>query len=189
MTLPIGKYAARAVSADLGRTEGSQDKAPQEVVSVVFEVTAGEHLGARMTWRGWFTEKTMRRTIESLKHCGWLGDWDTWGGLTSEVVQIDVQEDKDIKTGAVRGTRIAWVNPPMSTKPFEGREKNAFTASMRGLVLEVLGPQGAAPKMAPGPAARAPVPQSPAMRPADQWNGQGAEPSADDIPFIFGGWR
>lgn len=121
---------------------------------------------------GYFTEKTARRAVESLKYCGWSGDWDTWDGLGSQPCELDVQEDRDIKSGDVRGTRVAWVNPahrPMKNA-MDQSARRQLAARMRGLVTEVL----ASPTQ--GQAPRQPARQPPPAR----RGGQGAPPPVDD---------
>lgn len=197
--LPVGKYLAKAMQAELGFADTGT-----EVVAVQFEVTEGENKGARLTWRGYFTEKTARRAIESLKYCGWGGDWDTWEGLGSQIVQLDVQEDRDIKSGEVRGTRVAWVNParvPMKNS-MDPSQRTTFAARMKGIVTEVMGAGGVVTSRGALPfrAAKAPVPARQAGA-ARTWSGNGgggarsegnvayAQPQddpgfeSDDIPF------
>lgn len=188
--LPVGKYMAKATRAQLGFADTGT-----EVVAVQFEITEGEHKGAHVTWRGYFTEKTARRAIESLKYCGWVGgQWETWEGLGSQVVQLDIQEDRDIKSGEVRGTRVAWVNPanvPMKNSMDRSQVAN-LAARMKGIVAEVMGSSG--PTRAPA-ASTGPRPQNGA-RPngAQRWAGGDVShddvPSeVDDIPFLSrGAW-
>lgn len=185
--LPVGKYMAKAIQAELGFADTGT-----ELVAVQFEVTEGEHKGARVTWRGYFAEKTAKRAVESLRHCGWSGDWDTWEGLGSQVVQLDVQEDRDMKTGEVRGTRVAWVNAarvPMKNA-MDQSQRTSFTSRMRGIVAEVLGPQAAPTRSAaPGSAARPSTPRSPGRPPAPMYEEQHGEDPVDDIPFVSrGAW-
>ena len=133
--LPVGKYVARAVQAELGFADTGT-----ELVAVQFEITDGEHKGTRIAWRGYFTDKTSRRVVESLKYTGWKGDWDHWDGLGTLDVQLDVQEDRDMKTGEIRGTRVAWVNPvrvPMKNS-MDQSQRSQFAAKMKGLVTEIL---------------------------------------------------
>ncbi len=133
--LPVGKYVAKAVQAELGFAETGT-----ELVAVLFELTEGEFRGTRITWRGYFTDRTSKRAIESLKFTGWKGSWETWEGLGSLHVQLDVQEDRDMKSGEVRGTRVAWVNPSglMMRNGMDPAQRKAFAGRMTGLVTEVM---------------------------------------------------
>ena len=185
--LPVGKYMAKATRAQLGFADTGT-----EVVAVQFEIAEGENKGALVTWRGYFTEKTAKRAIESLKYCGWSGDWDTWEGLGSQVAQLDIQEDRDIKSGEVRGTRVAWVNPanvPMKNS-MDPSQRATFAARMRGIVTEVMGATVRTAQRAPA-ASTGPRPTNGQHRPAgaQEWDGTGADPSDDNIPFMSrGAW-
>lgn len=104
--LPAGRYNARAVDAKMGRTQTGKEQ-----VGVLFEIMdPAEQAGTRITWYGYFTEKTVDRTLESLEHCGWngnslgAGDLDTARGE----VQIVIEHEADQK-GEQRA-RVKWVN-------------------------------------------------------------------------------
>ena len=144
MSLPVGKYRARAVQAMLGVAETGT-----ELVAIQFRVLDEPHVDELITYRGYFTEKTSRRVIESLKHCGWTsGDWETWAGLTDNEVMLDVQEDRG-KDGEIRGTRVAWVNPLQSfglKTTMDAVQRKSFSARMKGLVTEVLSSNGQRPQ-------------------------------------------
>lgn len=99
-----GSYPARAVEHKLG--EGANGG---EQVVVTFELTQGEHKGQRINWRGFFTEKTVERTLESLEYCGWDGESIAkLSGLGSKEVEIvlENEEGQDQKTYL----RVRWVN-------------------------------------------------------------------------------
>lgn len=169
MSLPVGKYHARAVQAMLGVAETGT-----ELVAIQFKILDEPHVDELITYRGYFTEKTERRVIESLKHCGWAGNWETWEGLTENTVILDVQEDRDMKTGEIRGTRVAWVNPVQSfglKNNMDAVQRKSFSARMKGLVTEVLSSSGQRPQ---------PAKTNGAARPAAPVS---AEVSTDDIPF------
>lgn len=173
MTLQVGKYVAQAISAELGVADTGT-----ELVAVLFEIVEGECKGEKVTWRGYFTEKTQRRAIESLKHCGWRGDWETFDGIGDCEVQLDVQEDRDMRTGEFRGTRVAWVNPSRTgvKNSMDAATRAQFAARMKGVVSEVLGPSArpARPVQQPRPA----VARQPVAAPVPDY-----EPEGDEIPF------
>lgn len=174
--IPVGKYTATALDAELGITDG-ENKAPIEYVAVKFQIEGGEQNGQIVFWRGYFSEKAMKRSVESLRHCGWSGNWDTWEGLGQDKVTLDVQEDRDLKTGEVRGTRVAWVNPLSSVKPLEGAARSSFAARMKGVVAEVLGSNGRTAQRAPASPPRQNGARPP--QPVDAY-----EPDeVDSIPF------
>lgn len=176
MNITAGKYVAKAVQAELGHA-----KTGSEMIAVLFEITEGEYTGQRITWWGYFTEKTAKRTVESLKYTGWRGDWESWDGLGTKRVELDVQEEADGQ-GGVR-MRVQWVNPVSIIKKenaMSAPQRVAFASKMRGLVTQVLtGAEGAPPPAAPQ---RPSQPQQPRPRvqqqpPAQVW---GAE---DEVPF------
>jgi len=186
--IPVGKYTATALDAELGITDG-EGKEPVEYVVVKFRIDGGLHDGAEVQWRGYFSEKARVRSVQSLHYCGWGGNWDTWEGLGQEKVTLDVKEDRDLKTGEIRGTRVAWVNALSSVKPLEGSARSSFAARMKGVVAEVLGSKGR-PARAPA-ASTGPRPTNGQRAPqgAAQWDGTGADAMADDIPFLSrGAW-
>lgn len=125
-----GTYTARAGSFEFGVTAKDSD-----FVSVEFEIRGGPaHVGERIGWRGYFTEKTTDRTLESLKHAGWDGrDVMLLQGLGSRDCQIVVDhEEYDGKTYA----RVQWVNAHGGGGLGPGQQmdearKRAFAARMR----------------------------------------------------------
>lgn len=181
MNIPAGKYVAKAVHAELGHA-----KTGSEMIAVLFEITEGEYTGQRITWWGYFSEKTAKRTVESLKYTGWRGDWESWDGLGTKRVELDVQEEADGQ-GGVR-LRVQWVNPVSIIKKdsaMSPTQRVAFAGKMRSLVTQVLtGAEGAPPSAAPRavPPQRPAQPQQPRPRvqqqpPPPAW---GAD---DEVPF------
>lgn len=166
MIIPKNKYTARATSYDLGVADSGK-----EFVAVEFEIQGGEHAGARLGWRGFFTEKTEQRTLESLRYCGWKGDDITnMEGFGSTLVQIVVDHEQyEGKTFA----RIQWVNKlGVSIKnAMDAGTRAAFAARMRGAALAV------DKKLADGPAATQVVGNGAAHSDGDPGFGDG------DIPF------
>lgn len=123
-----GTVKARAQEWAFGRTQNGK-----EYVGVMFEVTAGEHAGKVFSWRGFFTENTLDRTLESLRHCGWDSDsiveLDNLGA--NEVELVLGEEEYEGKTY----TRVQWVNRPSRLaigEPLAGAELQAFAAKLRG---------------------------------------------------------
>jgi hypothetical protein len=90
--LSPGYYRARAVEYALGKTQNGTRQ-----VAVRFEVLdeQGAPGGERVTWYGYFTEKTAERTLESLQYCGWEGDDVTdLTGIERNEVQIVVEHEE-----------------------------------------------------------------------------------------------
>lgn len=123
-----GTVKARAQEWAFGRTQNGN-----EYIGIMFEVTSGEHAGKVFSWRGFFTEATLDRTLESLRHCGWDSDsiveLDALG--TNEVELVLEEEQYEGKTF----TRVKWVNRPSRLaigEPLTGSELQAFAARLRG---------------------------------------------------------
>jgi hypothetical protein len=100
-----GTYTARAVEHAFGRTSGGKDQ-----VAVRFEITQdGPAKGRRLTWYGYFTDKTKDRTFESLEAAGWSGEaLADMSGLGSCECAIVVAHEED-QEGMLR-ERVRWVN-------------------------------------------------------------------------------
>lgn len=148
--LAKGKYRARAI-------EWSQvtehEKTGNEEIRVLFGVPdeEGEETGRTITWRGYFTEGTAERTVESLRYMGWTGDDITnVQGLDANEVQIVVEhEEYQGKTQV----RVAWVNRLQGVyagQPMSAEKKMAFSQRMKGLVMATKPGPGAARQPAAG---------------------------------------
>jgi hypothetical protein len=179
MSIPNGKYAARATSGALATAKTGT---PQ--VGVEFQITQGEHAGQCMTWYGFFTDLTTDRTIESLRHCGWQGDdLSDLRGIDANEVQIVIDEEQD-KEGNFR-QRIRWVNA-MGGLALQGRmdeqSAKAFAASMRARAAAIR-PGGAKPAAKPGTNGAARPSSSRSSPPPHTDADRRGAPGDDDIPF------
>lgn len=101
---PEGKFEERCVSIGVDTTNSGTD-----FISADFEIVDMDENKFKVEWRGWLTEKTMERTLKSLRLMGWDGD-DIYEDLSSakrNKVQIDVRhEEYKGKTTA----RVAFIN-------------------------------------------------------------------------------
>jgi len=149
--------------------ESSKSATPQVVVN--FEILEGPETGRRIAWFGYFTEKTVARTVESLRFCGFKGD-DLAGAVTQKLdqeVQIVVaHEDYEGKAQA----KVRWVNRSggdgfRMDKPMVGSALTKFAAQMRNAVKAV-------------PEASGKRAEKPAARPAATGS---QSPADDEIPF------
>ena len=126
--IPDGVYRARATEAALSAT--SKDK---PMVVVTFDLKAEGWEGIRCQWRGYFTEKTTERTLDSLRHCGWTGDdVSNLEGITSNDVDLDIRREKDLKGNW--SPKVQWVNKQGSARPgapMAADKASAFAAAMR----------------------------------------------------------
>lgn len=110
----------------------SETKQGAPMVVVLFDVLTEGATEKSLTWRGLFTEKTVDRTIESLRYCGFEGDdLLTLEGLDKNEVDLVVEDELyEGKTYA----RVQWVNKPrnLSVKTvLEGDKAKAFAAEMK----------------------------------------------------------
>jgi hypothetical protein len=127
-----GKYKARATMGTLGKADTGTHQ-----VLVDFEITDGQHKGQHIAWFGSFTDKTMDRTIESLRHCGWVGDdLDRLEGIDANEVELVIEQEE--YEGKPRA-RVRWVNRIGSgatlKHPLTPAEARSFAQSMRGAVI------------------------------------------------------
>jgi hypothetical protein len=170
--IPKGKYVGRAHGYKFGTSEKGT-----EFIAVEFSIEEGEHAGARLSWRGFFTDATQQRTIESLRYCGWAGDNITdLEGLGKNLVQLVIEpEEYNGKTYP----RIQWVNRlgNLAVKnEMDAGARASFAARMKGHVLGVdksLANGTAAPARSSGNGAAPP--------PSHQSDDPGF--GDDDIPF------
>ena len=97
-----GTSIARAVGGQLGYTQGGKEQ-----VAVQFVIP---DTNERITWYGYFGEKSADRTLEALMHAGWDGDdVSELKGLGSKDVELVIEEDTfDGKTKM----KVQWVNKP-----------------------------------------------------------------------------
>jgi hypothetical protein len=115
--LRAGAYAAvvTPLQTDFGELAcqfGKSNKKQTPLVTVAFEILRGPDAGQRISWIGYFTEKTEKRTLEALRICGFTGDdIDKFADQrpTNEVEIIVEQETGE--DGKVR-PKVAWVNDP-----------------------------------------------------------------------------
>lgn len=76
-------------------------------IALAFRILAGPQDGHTITWFGYFTEKTYKRTMESLRYCGWRGNKLVDLGPLDQKVKIVVgHEEYEGKTVA----KVQWVN-------------------------------------------------------------------------------
>jgi hypothetical protein len=132
--IAIGVHRALAQSIQFGFA-GADDK---EQVVVEFRLEDGNSI----SYFGFFTEKTFKRTIESLRYLGWEGDdlselpaLAEAGMLTGEVDLVVDHEEYDGKVTA----KVKWVNKPgggrvQLAKPMEADGLKSFAARMKGSI-------------------------------------------------------
>lgn len=143
MTLVPGQCRAFAVGAEMGLTS---KKLPQ--VAITFEISDdGPNACQKAVWYGYFTPKTAKRTIQTLRWCGWQGndlsDLSSviWGSSpTAQEVQLTLEEDTYNDKTRVR---VSWVNRigegggAALANPMTENEKKAFAAKLLGSIAKV----------------------------------------------------
>lgn len=197
-----GRYRAKAHEWGIGAA-GTGTKQ----VCVEFDLL--DTPGQTISWYGYFSEKALARTVESLRHMGWQGsdlsDLAEHGGAldTNEVILVvEHEQDKDeagnlvfdeAQQPVVRA-RVRWVNGLggiAMKNQLAGDDLKAFGAAMRGKIL-ALDPNGAAKRAAGGQAPKKPTPPAKVTQyakpppPVDGPIGPEPPPAAfsdPDIPF------
>lgn len=162
MDFELGKHPARAVGGALGTTQKGTEQ-----VGVEFVFTDGPNKDKRITWYGYFSEKTIDRTIESLRYAGWKGtDLSDLSDLSAEntpVVEL-VLETEDYNGKST--VRVSWVNRfggggvAIKDKMDAGAAKS-FAERMKAHVIAHDLQKGTATRAAPAKPA-APKPAAPA---------------------------
>lgn len=131
--LEPGHYLARGVSAALGL---SPNKGTEQV-AVEFRILEPGHEGQRITWFGYFTDKTFDDTMKSLRACGWEGDsLDDLAGIDRNDVRLVLQAEFDDK--GQKQVKVRWVNPAggMALKaPMNAADAASFAQRMRAKVI------------------------------------------------------
>lgn len=128
-----GIYRARAVGALLTETRSGKEQ-----VAVEFELLDEGFVGRRITWYGYFTEKTTERTLRTLRTCGWLGmDLTDLAGIESNEVSL-VIENQEYEGRTI--PRVQWVNAVggMGTRPPMPADKQRALAQRMKAALVAL---------------------------------------------------
>src|SRR5688572_14807059 len=145
MLIPTGMYRARAVEAAL-----SCSSAGSEHVQALFEIVEGEYEGQFLPWSGFFAETTAKRSVESLRYCGWRGcDLSMLDGVKDNEVTIEVEHWlRDGKTHARVGA-VHHSSRLMDHAPMPPDRAKAFAERMRGFILGLKHRPPPAPDSAP----------------------------------------
>lgn len=125
-----GTHKARAAEFAYGKSNGN------ECIAVRFEFVGGPHEGKSIQWFGYFTPKTEDRTLESLRHAGWVGaDMAALDGLGTTEVELAIADEE--YDGKVR-SKVQWVNRASRVTikdQLDGNALQSFAARMRGKAL------------------------------------------------------
>lgn len=177
--LAPGKYRGRPVAASLGMTSTGKEQ-----IGVTFELV--EPAGERIGWYGFFTEKALDRTLQSLRYCGWTGnDLTDFSGEAlpagfDQEVELDIQHEEYKDKIQVR---VAWVNSGGGMAMKAALDKTAaqsFAEKMKATINAL--DKAAGRTTAPAKAAPAAQARPAAVRPVAQQR-QAEPPSVGQPPL------
>lgn len=143
--IPEGYYNAVAVpvTTDDGTMtiQFGYTKENKRQVAVCFEVLDGPHAGHRLTWFGYFTEKTTARTIQALRYCGFRGDDLAAAAAQTLDQQVSITVEHAEYNGKV-SAKVAWVNAPGGggfklSAPMKRDDMRKFAAEMKMAVRSI----------------------------------------------------
>jgi hypothetical protein len=130
----VGKRRARAIERKFGKTSKGNEQ-----IAVTFAITEdGPHKSKRLFWYGYFTEKAIDRTLQSLEHCGWDGaSLKELKGFGSQEVELDIgtETGNDGNEYVV----VRWVNAiggkGRKMEDLDAAGVDALEARVRGAML------------------------------------------------------
>lgn len=198
----IGRYPAVLIASDSnGETKKLHFNAAgtgTQQIAGVFMILSGDRKGQSYPWYGPMTDAAWKRTLESVRACGWQGTDILNPGPLDQEVEVSLEEEE--YQGVTR-IRIAFVNRPggggMQLKnPLAGGDLQAFANKVRSVsttVPHIIGKRVAMDETgvpildAPGAASPAKAPPPATAAPAASSGGWGSPaPSSrveDEIPF------
>ncbi len=162
MSLPLEKATYRAIAINTALDRSSQKNT--KFVAVNFQIVDDDNYAGEtpQAWKGYFTEKTEARTVESLQHMGYEGDnMEDFANLDREgcarllpsVVEIVCEPESFVGDDGNERTvvKVQWVNRVgggrfKAANPLEGGELKAFAAQMKSVFRNAKGPKPAGPK-------------------------------------------
>jgi hypothetical protein len=107
------------------------------------QITEGDEKGRTLTWYGYFTDKTVERTLESMRFMGWTGEDPTNPtNLDANEVEIVVEpEDYTNDKGETKTrSRVRWINRAgglaLKTR-LDDAKKASLAERIRGHVAKV----------------------------------------------------
>lgn len=137
--IQAGRFIAHAHVAKLGTTETGKDQ-----IGVQFRLDEGPDEGELVSWYGYFTDKAVQRTLESLRHCGFVGyDLNVFDGTpeaTSRLLPRSVELDIEIEEYEGKSRpKVRWVNAaggmPFVKKEMDAARRAAFASAMKGTLM------------------------------------------------------
>lgn len=181
-----GTYRARAIAADIRFGVAGTGS---EQIAVPFTLIDERLSGQTITWIGSFaSDKAIEITLKGLRATGWSSDELTdLAGVGSVDSDLVVEHEADRDSGQMR-VRVRWVNPAGGGR-FKFKQE-LDRGSLSDLASRIKGHAVASREGQPSrsaalgaaPAGRRPTPVGRNGKAGD-WDGQGADPGADDLPF------
>lgn len=138
--IPAGTYPAVVVpqsleggAASAARFGESKDKGTPFVL-VAFEILSGPQAGQRISWFGYFTDKTVDRTVESLRACGFHGDDLAAFSDQNPDIEVQIVVGHEEYEGKMRA-KVQWVNSLSRginiEKPMDKKSLGLFAARFK----------------------------------------------------------
>lgn len=128
--ITVGTHKALKIGGDIGYTS---KEAPQ--VALLFRlIETGDTITAYL----YFTEKTEKRTLETLARLGVENDFSNIGEPSDVEVSLVIEEEADLQ-GELR-LRVKWINfgdGVAMAKRMQDAERAAFAAKMAGKLAKV----------------------------------------------------
>ncbi len=135
MALARGIYKARALPDSVQFGEAGAKKTPQILVQFEILDETERPTGEKITWFGFLTDDSMKRTMEGLRYCGWKGnDIRKLDGLGTIPVELDI--GKEVYQGKEQ-TKVNWVNKiggggkVTAKAPIEGKGLDALAKRLK----------------------------------------------------------
>lgn len=130
-----GKYRARPVSAEYGKTSRGSDQ-----IAITFLLLNGPNANSHIAYYGYFTDKTAEHTFEAMTNAGWDGVdlrvVSMIGRPNGPEVQIVIDHEPDERDGGVR-PRVRYVNRLAGSgsaikTPMTDNDRDTFARRMSG---------------------------------------------------------
>ncbi len=133
-----GQYNMKCTDIGLSETKGGEGKEAKPQIAALFEVTEGEFTGTAAPWYGFFTEKTEKHTLLSLRALGWTGtDLTDLRECIGKSIQCKVEVENDLE-GTPRA-RVRFVGGGMSIQKMPEDKAKAFALAMQAKIAPVEG--------------------------------------------------
>ena len=192
--VPEGEYLAKC--SDIAATTSPEKGTDQVEAIFTIDEPGNAFNGRNLGWRGFFSEKTIDKTFESLenmgmaspaaKHMNTLYSLSGNGTTVKVVVEHEVGKDKDgnPKTFA----KVRWVNGVggakiKAEKKVVGKDFDAFARKIAAMAGTTAAPASKTPTSEPS---KTPTPKSPPKQQVATDAKTGAPQVADDdIPFAW----